>query len=94
MVYGSHHLGGYIDLNYFNFAMILAALIFTLLIGGLFAGLLERRFKGIAKWISLLALLINMVLLILIWLIIRKVKFAYYMNVVKIIRMRLSFFLP
>ncbi len=48
--------------------MILAGLIFTLLIGGLFAGLLERRFRGIAKWISLLALLINIVLLILIWL--------------------------
>ncbi len=48
--------------------MILAGLIFTLLIGGLFAGLLERRFKGIAKWISLLALLFNMGQLIRIWL--------------------------
>jgi len=47
--------------------MILAGLIFTLLIGGLFAGLLERQFKGIAKWISLLALLIDMGLLIRIW---------------------------
>ena len=48
--------------------MILAGLIFTLLIGGLCAGLLERKFKGIAKWISLLAVVVDMGLLIRIWL--------------------------
>lgn len=48
--------------------MILAALIFVLLIGGLLAGLAERKFQGSAKWISLAAVLVNIVLISKIWL--------------------------
>lgn len=47
--------------------MILAALIFILLIGGLLAGLLERWIAGIAKWVSLAALLVVLGLTISIW---------------------------
>ena len=47
--------------------MILAWLIIILLIGGLLACFLEWRKPGIAKWISLGALLLDFVLLVRIW---------------------------
>ncbi len=47
--------------------MILAVLIMTLLLGGLLAGLLERRFRGAARWISLITLLLVLGLLVQIW---------------------------
>ena len=48
--------------------MILIWLISILLISGLLAGLLERRFPGMAKWLALGAMLIDLILLIRIWL--------------------------
>ena len=48
--------------------MILAWLILILLIGGLLAGLIERRYPGSAKWIALIATLTDLILLGKLWL--------------------------
>ena len=47
--------------------MILADLILILIIGGLLAGLLEHKFVGSAKWVSLGTLLAVILLLVRIW---------------------------
>lgn len=47
--------------------MILAWLILILLLGGLLAGILGRRNPGIAKWISLAALSLDLVVLVGLW---------------------------
>ena len=47
--------------------MTLAALILILLFGGMLAGVIERRFQGSAKWISLFSVLLVIGLLVQIW---------------------------